>query len=342
MIAPISHSYPPSGYGPWERVTHDLTEELVSMGQDVTLFAPEGSLTNSKLIPTTPAPLSESPEEDARIAEQLHLAQAFGVAAEERFDIIHSHLHVHALPFSRLVDIPVVSTLHGVGWNPAHHRALRMYADRPFIALSETEKAWLPELNYAAKIHHGIREADFELGAGLGGYLAFVGRLAPEKAPDLAVEVARRSGKPLILAGPIDPVHQEFGTQLLATLPKNVDYVGPLDRVDVAFLLEQAEALIMPLRWDEPFGLVVIESLAVGTPVIAWRRGAMPEIIADGVSGFLVDDVAGALASIDKLDEVSRVACRSVVGERFSAARMAADHVDVYARLVDHVMASRI
>lgn len=342
MIAPITHSYPPAGYGPWERVAHDLTEALVEAGHDVTLFAPAGSETRARLVPTVAHPL-ETGDLDPRLTEEEHIATAIEVAVDEQFDLVHSHLHVHALLYSRLVPFPMVTTLHGVAWNAATHRLLRRYSDQPFVSLSDAERRFLPELRYVATIGNGIRLTEFPMGAGSGGYLAFVGRIAPEKAVDEAITVAERSGRHLRIAGVIEPQHLGYFKERVEPRlqPGAIDYLGTLARPEVAQLVGGATGLVMPLRWDEPFGLVVVESLAVGTPVIAWRRGAMPEIVRDGATGFLVSSVDEAVDAVRRLGAVERSACRSDAEQRFSAATMAAAYADVYRSLTPSHPAGR-
>jgi len=333
MIAPISHPYPPGGYGPWERVTHDLTERLVVDGHDVTLFAPRGSVTSARLVETVPAALETAQGGDPRLEEQTHLAIAMEAAAEGQFDVVHSHLHVHALVFGRLIGAPLLTTLHGAAWNKEHHPLLRRYADMPFVSISNKERAFLPELNYVATIPHGIAVGQIPTGTGGGDYLVFLGRLAPEKAPDLAMEVAARSGMPLLMAGPVDEAHRDFFEWLMGRRPRNVDYLGPVERSDVWELLGEAKALLMPLRWDEPFGLVVVEALATGTPVVAWNMGSMPEIVADGSTGFIVDDVDMAVAKLGRIGDIRREDCRRSAETSFSDVRMADSYASVYRRL---------
>ncbi len=329
MLAPISHPYPPPGYGPWERVAHDLTEALVAAGHDVTLFAPAGSQTAARLVPTAPEPGG------CRLAEEEHLAVAMAAAAGGALDVLHSHLHVHALAFAPLLPCPIVTTLHGAAWNEEHHRLLRRHAARPFVSLSDAERRFLPELNYVATVPNGIRVQDFPLGDGAGGYLAFVGRMAPEKAPELAVEVARQAGIPLRMAGIVEPQHQEFfDVAVRPGLVGGVEYTGPLERPELARLLAGAAGLVMPLRWDEPFGLVVVEALAAGTPVVAWRRGAMPEIVRHGETGFVVDGVTGAAAAVAKRADLDRAACRADAERRFGDAAMAAGYAAAYERVL--------
>ncbi len=331
MLAPISHAYPPQGYGPWERVAHDLTEELAAIGHDVSLFAAHGSQTRARLVPTVGQPLDSPGAGDPRLEEEAHIAIAMEAAADGRFDVLHSHLHVHALVFSRLVAVPILTTLHGAAWNREHHPLLRRYADRPFVSLSDRERSYLPELNYVATIPNGVRTSEFAVGDGLGGYLAFAGRMAPEKAPDLAVETALAAGIPLRMAGMVEDRHREFFDRLMAEVPRDrVEYVGELGRMELSELLGGAMATLMPLRWHEPFGLVVVESLATGTPVVAWRMGAMPEIIEEGKTGFLVDDVAGAVEALSHLGGLAREDCRRAAETEFGVERMARSYSDVY------------
>lgn len=332
MVAPISHAYPPSGYGPWERVAHDLTEQLVAMGHEVTLFAAAGSVTTARLIETIVAPL-DSGGGDPRLEEERHLSIAMEAARSGAFDVIHSHLHVHGLIFSRLISIPILTTLHGVAWDPATHPLLLQYAEMPFVSLSDSERRFLPELNYVATIPNGIRTQEIPVGDG-GDYLAFAGRMAPEKAPDLAIATAHAAGLPLRLAGIVEDRHRDFFEEnVLAACTGDVEYLGPLGREDLWRLLGNAHALVMPLRWHEPFGLVAVESLATGTPVIGWRMGALPEIIDDGVSGFLVGDVPEAVRSVGLVSDLDRAACRAMAETRFSDSEMAAGYSKVYQRL---------
>lgn len=333
MVPPITHPYPPPAYGPWERVAHDLTEQLVAMGHDVTLFAPAGSVTSASLVETVAAPLDQG-KGDPRLEEELHLATAAEAALDGRFDIVHSHLHVHGLVFATLVPCPWLTTLHGVAWDPATHPLLRRYAEMPFASLSESERSFLPGLNYVATIPNGIRTGEIPVGTGEDGYLVFAGRMAPEKAPDLAMETALLAGLPLRLAGVVEDRHRDFFEETMRrNRSESIEYLGPLNREDLWRLLGDATALVMPLRWHEPFGLVVVESLAAGTPVVAWRMGAMPEIIEHGVTGFLVDDIVGAVESVRRVGDISRATCRAVAENRFSDTVMARAYSQLYSRL---------
>jgi glycosyltransferase involved in cell wall biosynthesis len=340
MIAPITHPYPPPSYGPWERVTHDLTEQLVALGHDVTLFAPRGSATTSHLVETVDDPLATS-DRHPRLEEEKHLAIAMEAVTDGGFDVVHSHLHVHALVFSRMLPIPMLTTLHGSAWDRAHHDLLHRYAEMPFVSISYVERALLPELNYVATISNGIRVEEIPVGDGTGGYLAFAGRFAPEKGPDLAIEVARAAGLPLRIAGPVDDQHREFFDEVLGGAPPEVQYVGELERDELWALLGGASALIMPLRWPEPFGLAVAESLAAGTPVIAWRMGAMPELIQDGVTGRLVDSTEDAVRAVGEIDQLSRSMCRQSAENRFSDRVMARFYSAVYSGLLSQTISSK-
>lgn len=333
MIAPITHLYPPPGYGPWERVTHDLTERLVEDGHDVTLFAAAGSATKATLVPTSDDVLSALPAARHRAVEDRHIAMAMAAASEAAFDVVHSHLHVHALGYADLIPCPLLTTLHGAAWDPSNHAQLRAHANSPFVSLSDREREFLPELNYVATIPNGIRIEDFPPKGGEGGYVLFVGRIAPEKAPHLAVEAARAADLPLLMAGVVEDIHRGYAESVLSGVGDGVEYLGALHRDQLAPLLGEALALIMPLAWDEPFGLVVVEALASGTPVVAWRRGAMPEIVDDGVTGFLVDDVATAAASLRRIGNLSRQSCADDARRRFSDAVMATAYEELYERL---------
>ncbi len=334
MLAPITHSYPPEGYGPWERVTYDLTESLVAAGHDVTLFAAEGSQTAARLHPTTRAPLTERPGADHHQAEDAHITMALNACDDLGIDILHSHLHVHALDKADLWDGPIVSTLHGVAWDPEVRKRLDRHAGRPFVSLSDRERAFHPGLNYVATIPNGIATEELPPGPGDGGYVVFVGRLSPEKAPHLAVQAAERAGFPILLAGIIEDKHREYANGVLAKIKgSGADYLGPLNRPELVEVIQGAAAMLMPLEWDEPFGLIVVESLACGTPVVAWRRGAMPEIVEDGETGFLVDDVESAAAVLGRIDEISREHCAQEARLRFDRSVMASAYAEVYRRI---------
>ena len=354
MLAPISWPLPPGGYGPWEQVANNITEGLVKLGHDVTLFAAGGSRSNAKLVETVPYALETWPAKeknrpqgydastgllegppDSRVLEELHIGACMERAAKGEFDVVHSHLHVHALPFGRLIPCPLVSTLHGATWVRAAHPMFMAYKELPFVSLSNAERTMLPGLNYVATVHNGIRVDDFPFEPVKDDYLLFAGRLAPEKGPAEAVELARRTGRRLLIAGMIEPQHEDyFNTKVKPHVDgKQIEYLGLLSQKDLAPYYRKAAAVLFLINWCEPFGLVAVEAQASGTPVIATRYGALPEIIREGQTGFVIDSVDQAASAVERLGEIDPAACRKNVEERFSLSVMAQGYESVYRKL---------
>jgi len=330
MLAPISWRTPPRTYGPWELVTSLLTEALIARGVHVTLFATADSITAGTLEAVVPAPYSEDPSIEPKVWEALHIAHCFEQA--ERFDLIHNQYDFMPLAFSRLVDTPVVTTIHGFS-SPRILPAYRAYQDRVhYVAISEADRA--PGLRYAATIHHGIRLADFPFVADGGDSLLFFGRIHPDKGPAAAIEVARRTGRALTMAG----IVQDEGYHAREVAPHldgtRVRYLGPVGGELRTRTLGHAAALLHLIDFEEPFGLSVVEALACGTPVIATRRGSMPELIEHGVTGFLVDTPDEAVAAVGRLREIDRAACRASVAQRFTVDRMADAYLALYRRIL--------
>jgi len=330
MLAPIAWRTPPRHYGPWELVTSLLTEALVARGVDVTLFATQDSITSAKLDGVVPAPYSEDPSIDAKVWEFRHLAHLFGQA--DKFDLIHNQADFPAHAFSGLVDTPIVTTIHGF----SSDRILPMYA--PFqhrvhyVAISDSDRH--PALRYAATIHHGIPLDDFTFDPVGSEDLLFFGRIHPDKGAKEAIAVARASGRALDLYG----IVQDQGYYEREVAPANdgvtIRYHGAIGGAARIKALGSARALLHLINFDEPFGLSVIEAMASGTPVIATRRGSMPEVIDDGVTGFLVDTPKQALAAIERVGEIDRAGVRRAVAARFSVDRMADAYIALYREIL--------
>lgn len=330
MLAPIAWRTPPRHYGPWELVTSLLTEALVARGVDVTLFATLDSQTAGTLDGIVPAPYSEDPSIDAKVWEYRHLAHVFGQA--DRFDIIHNQADFPAHAFAPFVDTPVVTTIHGF----SSDRILPMYQpfqDRVhFVAISDADRH--PSLHYAATIHHGIPIDDFPFDPVGSEDLLFFGRIHPDKGPKEAIAAARASGRRLDMYG----IVQDSGYHEREVAPgidgDRVRYHGAVGGAARVRALGAARALLHLINFDEPFGLSVIEAMACGTPVIATRRGSMPELIDDGVTGVLVDDLKGVGDAIERAAGLDRATIRQSVIDRFSVERMADAYIALYRRIL--------
>ncbi len=331
MLAPIAWRVPPRHYGPWELVVSRLTEGLVACGVDVTLFATGDSVTAATLSSVAARPYEEDRSYDVKVVECLHIAAAFERAAD--FDVLHNHFDFLPLSYSRLVGTPLVTTVHGLS-SPGILPAYRQYDDTvAYVAISEADRH--PDLTYAATVHHGIPVHEVPLGQGSSdGTLVFLGRIHPDKGTAQAVEVARRSGRPLVIAGIVQD-QAYFREQVLPHVDgERVRYVGPVGPQERDRLLGDADALLHLVRFAEPFGLSMVEAMACGTPVVAVPLGSVPEVVADGVTGWLVDDVAAAVSAVGRLDELDRAACRRRVVEHFSVEQMVQGYLQVYEELV--------
>ena len=329
ILAPISWRVPPRHYGPWERVVSILTEGLVARGLEVTLFATADSLTTARLHSVAPRGYSEDPSLDAKVYEALHIASAFERAAE--FDVLHNHFDFLPLSYSRLVATPVVTTIHGF----SSERILpvfRAYNDvGHYVAISEADRH--PDLHYAATVHHGIPMAEFTFRAEPDDYLLYFSRIHPDKGTREAVELARRTGRRLVIAGIIhdQPYFDEWVAPFVDG--DRIRYVGSVGPAERDQLLGGASALVHLINFEEPFGLSVVEAMAAGTPVLATPRGSMPEVVQHGVTGFLVDGVEAAADALQRMDSIDRRACRDWVEERFSSERMVDNYIGVYERI---------
>ena len=336
MLAPIAWRVPPRGYGPWELVTSLLTEGLVQRGVDVTLFATADSQTAARLVSVAAGSYNETPGTDAKVWECLHIAEVFERARAGEFDLIHNQFDFLPLSYSRLVDVPVVTTIHGF----SSERIVPVYekyndARNHYVAISDADRH--PRLRYAATIHHGVPmeefPARFDPVPPAERYLLFFGRIHPDKGAAEAIDLAEAVGQPLRLAGIIQD--QEYYEQKIAPRldGERVRYVGPVSREDRPALLGGADALLHLINFAEPFGLSVVEAMACGTPVIATRRGSMPEIIQDGVNGFLVEDFADQQSALERLDTLDRRRVRESVVTRFGVERMVDGYLALYRRI---------
>lgn len=333
VLASIAHRLPPRSYGPWEQVASTLTEGFVARGHEVTLFATADSETSAVLRGSAPTGYEEDRGLDAKVWEGLHIGAAFEAAGD--LDVLANHFDFLPLTYSRLVSTPVVTTIHGFS-SPAILPVFTAYDDvAHYVSISDADRS--PLLRYAATIHHGIDVEAFTFVPVRGSYLLFLGRIHPDKGTHHAIEVARRAGVPLVIAG----IVQDTGYYEAMVRPHldgtSVRYAGPVRPRERDVLLGGAMALLHLVDFDEPFGLSVVESLATGTPVIASRRGSLPELLRDGETGFLVDGLEVAVDAVGRLDEIDRVECRWDARTRFAADRM----VDDYLRLFERVVAGQ-
>ncbi|GBD28971.1 Glycogen synthase [bacterium HR32] len=336
ILAPVAWRVPPRHYGGWEQAVSNLTEALVRLGLDVTLFATADSVTSAELKSVIPRPLQEDPE--LRRASRAHeiLHAVFCLEQSEAFDVVHSHAGSFVVGYAPFVRTPLVVTLHGSGAEPDSQVLYRRFRSLPYVAISEAERRLLPDLNYVATIHHGVEVERFPFAAEHGDYLLFVGRLARVKGVHHAIAVARRTGIPLVLAGIVPPEEQAyFAREVEPHLDGSlVRFIGPVDGERRDRLCCGALALLHLVEYEESFGLTMIEAMACGLPVIGTRRGSVPEVVAHGRTGFVVDGVDGAVEAVGRIRSLSREACRAWVAERFHARRMAQAHARVYERVV--------
>jgi glycosyltransferase involved in cell wall biosynthesis len=339
QIAPLAEAVPPQRYGGTERIVAYLSEALAALGHEVTLFASADSTAAVARVDGCPRALRTDPEAcDPELWKVLQLRALLDGCA--RFDIVHFHSgHLHFLVGERLP--PHLTTLHGrLDRDPP---AFYARFPAPLASISAAQRAPLANANWAGTVHHGLPRDLLEAGPGDGGYLAFVGRLSREKRVDSAIEIARRAGLPLKIIAKIDDADAAYVEREVRPLldAPGVEFHGECDERTKGALLGRAAALLFPIDWPEPFGLVMIEALACATPVIAFRHGSVPEIIEDGRTGFVVESVAEAAAAVRRLDTLDRAACRAAFEHRFTAERMARDYVRIYRDLLAGAPARR-
>jgi len=334
QIAPLTEAVPPKLYGGTERVVSFLTEELVAMGHDVTLFASGDSVTRAKLEAVWPHALRLDPSIRDFMGPHMLLMERVRAMAHE-FDVLHFHMdYWPASLFSRQA-VPFVTTLHGRLDLPELKPVFAGLPPMNVVSISDNQRLPLPEANYVATIHHGLPGYLLTPRPMSQDYVAFLGRICPEKRPDRAIRIARAAGMPLKLAAKVDRADIEYHeTTIRPMLGADADLIGEIDDRNKPEFLSGAKALLMPIDWPEPFGLVMIEAMACGTPVIAYRHGSVPEIIEDGVTGFIVDSEEEAVAALRRIDTLSRTRIRAEFERRFTARRMAEDYLDTYEKLM--------
>ena len=328
LLGPVAWRTPPRAYGPWELVVSLLAEGLVARGVDVTLFATLDSQTSARLDGVCPRPYNDDPQLDGRVWEALHTAHCLARSGE--FDLVHNHLDWLPLAMSPLCRSPLLTTIHGFGDRrilPAYERSTSA-----FVSISDADRA--PELEYVATVYHGIDASQWPFTPRPGEALVAFGRIHPDKATADAIEIARRLGRRLIICGPVqDELY--YAERVAPHIDgESVRYLGNVGGADRARVLGQAAALLHPLGFDEPFGLSVVEAMACGTPVVGYRRGALPETVQDGVTGFLVEDVDGAVLAVPLALALDRSRVAAVARRRFSADRMVDEYIAVYRRML--------
>ncbi len=334
QIAPLVESVPPTLYGGTERVVSWLTEELVAEGHEVTLFASGDSRTAAQLVPIVPRALRLDGIHDSTASNILMLDQVAARAGE--FDVLHFHIDFFLHPAFRNMAHRTLTTLHGRQDLPELPDIYRAFPHMPLVSISNHQRKPVPPVNWLGTVYHGLPDGLLTQGQGEGGYLAFLGRICADKGILPAIEIARRAGMTLKVAAKVDPADQAyFDEQVKPVLDRSphVEFIGEINDGQKQDFLGKARALLFPISWPEPFGLVMIESMACGTPVIAFNCGSVPEIMDDGLTGFVVENVDQAVAAVGKLDRLPRSAIRARFEERFSARAMAREYVKIYRTL---------
>jgi glycosyltransferase involved in cell wall biosynthesis len=336
QVSPLTEAVPPKFYGGTERVISWLTEELVDLGHDVTLFASGDSVTEARLEPMWPKALRL--DGSVRDPNALHVMMVEHVCQRARdFDLVHFHLDYY--PFSAMSrqDTPFLTTLHGRLDLPEHQPVFSMFSSIALVSISNSQRRPISNANWIGTVHHGLPINLLTPRPVEPSYLAFLGRISPEKAVDRAIRIAERCGLPMKIAAKIDAADQEYFDATIRPLfgKPNVDFIGEITDAEKSDFLSGALALLVPIDWPEPFGLVMIEAMACGTPVIAFNRGSAPEVIEDGLTGYIVEDEMSAIGAVRKLQRLSRSAIRKRFEERFTARRMAEQYLATYRQLIE-------
>jgi glycosyltransferase involved in cell wall biosynthesis len=338
QVAPLIESVPPRLYGGTERVVSFLTEELVQQGHDVTLYASGDSVTTARLVPVFENSLRLDKNCVDPLAHHIVLLQMIQDNLDQ-FDVIHYHIDYLHFPLSRLNRVSHITTLHGRLNIPDLKSVYRIFSDMPVVSISNHQRKPLPEINWTGNVYHGLPKDLYEPGFGDGQYLAFLGRISPEKRVDRAIDIAVRCGIPLKIAAKVDKSDMDYFNSKIKHLLDHplVDFIGEIGEDSKNEFLKNAIALLFPIDWPEPFGLVVIEALACGTPVVAFRRGSVPELINNGVNGFMVNNVEEAVKAVENISELKRRDCRASFEERFTSEIMTREYVKVYRKVIEEI-----
>lgn len=337
QVAPLAEAVPPRAYGGTERVISWLTEELVRRGHEVTLFASADSVTSAELVPLVDEGLRLAGKLDTFLIEQMVQLETVAKRAHE-FDVVHYHCDYHHFPLSRRSRTPTLTTLHGRLDLPALTTAFGAFPEMPLVSISDAQRQPLDvPLNWCATIHHGLPKDSLKFSRYAGSYFAFLGRISCEKRLDRAIAIARALNTPLKIAAKVDPTDRKYFETTIEPLLDDplIEMVGEIGDADKGEFLGNAKALLFPIDWPEPFGLVMIESLACGTPVVAFRNGSVPEVLVDGETGFIVDDLESAIFAASQIDSIDRGRCRAHFERCFSVEAMTQNYERAYARLIE-------
>jgi len=337
QIAPLAECCPPRLYGGTERIVSYLTEELVRLGHEVTLFASGDSRSTARLISTCDIALRLNPAVRDQLPYQMMMLEEVRRRASE-FDILHFHIELLHYPLAANFADKMVTTLHGRLDLPDLKPFYSHFREFPLVSISNHQRNPMPPVNWAGTVYHGLPEGLLAFNAEPADYLAFLGRISPEKRPDRAIAIAARAGMRLKIAAKVDKVDEVYWNTLIGPMIKahaNVEFIGEIDEHQKAEFLGKARALLFPIDWPEPFGLVMIEAMACGTPVIAFSGGSVPEVIDDGITGYVVKDVNDAIGAVKTIDRLDRGVVRAVFEKRFAVERMAKDYLEIYRNLPD-------
>jgi glycosyltransferase involved in cell wall biosynthesis len=336
LVAPIEESVPPTKYGGTERVIASLADQLIELGHDVTLLASGDSVSKAKLVPVIERSNRSYIRSEPRtwFNRQVDaLYKTVNTLDKQNFDIIHNHIDATLLLFQNFLKTPIVTTFHG----PVEYFTNTLYKDQPFVSISDSQRKLAKQLNYVATVHNAIDVAKFTFNDKPDDYLVFLGRFHPDKGPEQAIEIARRTGRKLIMAAKVDPLDRAYFDKSLRPLidDKQIVYMGEVDQKEKIKLLGRAQALLSPIQWEEPFGLVNIEALACGTPVVTMNRGSMPEIIKDGQVGFICTSLDEMVERLKEVGKISRINCRRHAEKYFDSKLMAERYLAAYQKVID-------